>query len=37
MSRISYVNGKYCEHNRSYVHIEDRGFNLQMEFTKYLE
>ena len=28
MSRISYVNGKYCEHNRSYVHIEDRGFQF---------
>ena len=28
MSRISYVNGKYCEHNDSFVHIEDRGYQF---------
>ena len=28
MSRISYVNGKYCEHKNSYVHIEDRGYQF---------
>ena len=28
MSRISYVNGKYCFHDNSVVHIEDRGFQF---------
>ena len=28
MSRISYVNGNYCEHKDSYVHIEDRGYQF---------
>ena len=28
MSRISYVNGNYCEHKDSFVHIEDRGYQF---------
>ena len=28
MSRISYVNGQYCDHHKSSVHIEDRGFQF---------
>ena len=28
MSRFSYVNGKYCEHRDSFVHIEDRGYQF---------
>ena len=28
MSRISYVNGNYCEHKKSFVHIEDRGYQF---------
>ena len=28
MSRISYVNGEYCDHYNSSVHIEDRGFQF---------
>ena len=28
MSRISYVNGDYCEHKDSFVHIEDRGYQF---------
>ena len=28
MSRISYVNGQYCDHYNSSVHIEDRGFQF---------
>ena len=28
MSRISYVNGEYCDHGNSTVHIEDRGFQF---------
>lgn len=28
MSRISYVNGEYCQHKDSYVHIEDRGYQF---------
>ncbi len=28
MSRISYVNGAYCTHNSSVIHIEDRGFQF---------
>jgi len=26
MSRISYVDGKYVEHENAYVHVEDRGY-----------
>lgn len=28
MSRIIYVNGKYSYHNKSYTHVEDRGFQF---------
>ncbi len=28
MSRISYVNGEYCAHYNSVIHIEDRGFQF---------
>ena len=28
MSRISYVNGDYCEHKESFVHVEDRGYQF---------
>ena len=28
MSRISYVNGEYCAHHNSVIHIEDRGFQF---------
>ena len=28
MSRIAYVNGRYCQHREAAVHIEDRGFQL---------
>ena len=28
MSRLSYVNGNYCEHKDSLVHIEDRGYQF---------
>ena len=28
MSRFSYVNGSYCEHRDSFVHIEDRGYQF---------
>ncbi len=28
MSRISYVNGMYCDHKDSLVHIEDRGYQF---------
>ena len=28
MTRISYVNGEYCDHNNSSIHIEDRGFQF---------
>jgi len=28
MKRISYVNGKYCDHEKAYVHIEDRGYQF---------
>ena len=28
MSRVSYVNGEYCDHNISRIHIEDRGFQF---------
>ena len=28
MSRLSYVNGSYCEHKESFVHIEDRGYQF---------
>ena len=28
MKRISYVNGKYCDHGKAYVHIEDRGYQF---------
>ena len=28
MSRISYVNGEYCDHHNSVIHIEDRGFQF---------
>ena len=28
MSRVSYVNGEYCDHNISSIHIEDRGFQF---------
>ena len=28
MSRVSFVNGEYCSHNSSTIHIEDRGFQF---------
>ena len=28
MSRVSYVNGEYCDHDNAYVHIEDRGYQF---------
>tara|TARA_Y100000996_G_scaffold407655_1_gene385537 strand:+ start:46 stop:897 length:852 start_codon:yes stop_codon:yes gene_type:complete len=28
MTRLSYVNGNYCEHKDSFVHIEDRGYQF---------
>ena len=28
MTRISYVNGRYFNHNKAYVHIEDRGYQF---------
>ena len=28
MTRISYVNGEYCDHSNSSIHIEDRGFQF---------
>ena len=28
MSRVSYVNGDYCEHKESFVHVEDRGYQF---------
>ena len=28
MTRISYVNGEYCVHSNSSIHIEDRGFQF---------
>ena len=28
MTRISYVNGRYYNHNKAYVHIEDRGYQF---------
>lgn len=28
MSRIAYVNGHYCPHNRAAIHIEDRGYQF---------
>ena len=28
MTRISFVNGSYCDHNSASVHIEDRGYQF---------
>ena len=28
MSRIAFVNGKYCDYKNSLVHIEDRGYQF---------
>lgn len=28
MSRIAYVNGRYCSHNGAAIHIEDRGYQF---------
>jgi D-alanine transaminase len=28
MGRVSYVNGSYCDHEKSKVHIEDRGYQF---------
>jgi D-alanine transaminase len=28
MTRIAYVNGKYCDHDLAHVHIEDRGYQF---------
>lgn len=28
MSRIAYVNGRYCRHNGAAIHIEDRGYQF---------
>jgi D-alanine transaminase len=34
MSRIAYVAGQYLPHRQAAVHIEDRGYQFVMAFTR---